>query len=79
MSKHHHNQPAQAVKFPGDGPKETVFVLRRFEGQWQYLKCRIPVEVVEACVVDSRGPDLFGMCQSQIEYQMQRLVENAGE
>lgn len=69
------SKPAQTVKFPADGPKETAFVLFRYEGQWALRTYRVPLDVLEPYRTSHRGPDLFGMLQAQVEYELQKLVE----
>lgn len=74
---HKHNQPAQRTAFPGPtGPAETAFALFRHEGQWALRMYRVPLDVLEPYKVSDRGPDLFGMLQAQVEYELQKLVEN---
>ena len=60
-----------------NGPTHRVMCVRRSGGMWVFECADIPTDVWERHVIPSKshGPDLFGMCAGQAEFEMHMAKE----
>lgn len=73
--------PLDVVQDP-DGslrvPAHRVTCVRRSGGMWLFEAADIPADVWAQYVIPSKthGPDLYGMCAGQAEFEHSRLLEH---